>query len=332
MKKQICYAIMPLLIASSIHVANAATEDNERLAIQQPIIEMVYKKQWNKLDQIFKEYNAGFPATSNGTQKIVVAYGAIYETYGQGGENLQEIAQEWLKANPDSTAAVIIETMSYDGKATFVRGEGSASTVDEDAWPKYQKINEAKKAWLLKHKEVAAKEASWYQDMILTARNLNDKALIMQMLEEGSNTFPDYQNIYIQAMEALLPKWGGSPEEVEKVARIAVKKTADKYGKSYYAYLWYNALQFQPEMMDLLYEHKLISWDDMKSGWHDRYKKYPGDHIANEYMTTACLASDKMAYQEGSAWVKSHSGDHSRQAWLRNMDYVKCDNYFESKK
>ncbi len=50
----------------------------------------------------------------------------------------------------------------------------------------------------------------------MVARNLEDKELLYSTLEEASKKYPAYQNIYIEAMVARLPKWGGSPEEVEK--------------------------------------------------------------------------------------------------------------------
>ncbi len=58
----------------------------------------------------------------------------------------------------------------------------------------------------------------------MVARNLEDKELLYSTLEEASKKYPAYQNIYIEAMVARLPKWGGSPEEVEKIARMAAKK------------------------------------------------------------------------------------------------------------
>lgn len=59
----------------------------------------------------------------------------------------------------------------------------------------------------------------------MVARNLEDKELLYSTLEEASKKYPAYQNIYIEAMVARLPKWGGSPEEVEKIARMAAEKT-----------------------------------------------------------------------------------------------------------
>ncbi|VEB58246.1 cytoplasmic protein [Salmonella enterica subsp. enterica] len=63
-----------------------------------------------------------------------------------------------------------------------------------------------------------------------------------------------------------------SPEEVEKIARMAAEKNKDQSGLSYYAYIWSNAIHYQPELMALLNKRQIVSWDDMLQGWRDRYK------------------------------------------------------------
>lgn len=330
MNKQLIKSLPLAVFIIAMNTAYAADEELERSDIEQPIIDMVYKEKWNKLDELFAQYINGFPATSNGTQKIIVAYGAITGTYANGKDGGEEVADSWLKANPDSTVAQMLKALSYGNKAFFLRGEGDINSVDNDVWPRFNKLIQQQKEYLLEHKNIADKDPMWYQTMITVGRNQNDHALIMQMLDEGSRKYPTYQNLYLTAMEGSLPKWGGDPESVEKIARLAASKTTAQSGNSYYTYIWYNALSFQPEMMQLLANKKVVSWDTMKAGWHDRYKQYPTARIATEYMSTACVAGDASAFAEGYSWINNQYGDLVQQVWLPGTGYNECEQYFKS--
>lgn len=329
MKKQF-FRLLPLVLCiTSINPVFAEDEQQEQLAIQQPIIEMSYKEKWTKLDSLFASYVNGFPTTSNGTHKLIVAYLALMGNNSSMPDGGESIADDWLKADPDSAVGIMLKADSYNGKAFFLRGEGAADTVDDDVWPKFKALVEQEKSYLLKHKDIADKDPMWYQLMISVARNLGDRDLLTQTLDEGSKKYPTYQNIYLDAMEASLPKWGGSPEEVDKVAQLAANRTSTQSGKSYYAYIWYNALAYQPELRDLLTSHKIISWEDIRQGWKDRFKQYPSEMIANNYMSMACLAKDKAAFNEGQAWIKEISGSMPRYQWLNGVDYNQCNHFFK---
>lgn len=330
MKKHVFLLLPVSLFISSINLAHAKDVQLEELEIQQPIIDMFYKEKWSKLDSLFAEYVNGFPATSNGTQKIILAYIALTDNNTSKKDGGEAEADAWLRANPDSSVATMLKAASYSGKAFFLRGEGAADTVDEDVWPQFNKLIQQEKDYLLKHKKVADKDPMWYQLMISVARNQSDRNLLWQTVNEGSDKYPAYQNIYLDAMEASLPKWGGSPQDIEKVAKLAESKNEKSSGKSYYAYVWYNALSFQPDLMNLLNTHQVISWEDAKQGWKDRYKQYPVETTANHYMSMACLAKDKKAFDEGYSWIKQMSGGMVRNQWLPGVDYNKCVHYLES--
>lgn len=80
--------------------------------------------------------------------------------------------------------------MVFDAKAVNLRGEGAASTVDSDIWPKYKKLMIQEKEYLLKNKDIADKDVTWYQEMEMVARNLEDKELLYSTLEEASKNIP----------------------------------------------------------------------------------------------------------------------------------------------
>lgn len=323
-RKNIIYS---LLITPIIASASSITETQERMAVEQQAIAYTVSPDWKKLEAMIEEYNHGFPATSGGTQKLVIAWGGIYGLYAgdASGDNLNEVATEWLKAQPNSTGARMLQAMVFNVKEVGLRGEGAADTVDPSVWPKYKKLVAQEKDFLLKNKDIADKDATWYQQMEQVARNLGDKDLLYSTLKEGSQKYPAYQNIYLQAMEGRLPKWGGSPEEVEKIARIAAENNKAQSGLSYYSYIWFNAIKFQPELMTLLNKHQIVSWDDMLQGWRDRYKQYPSTRTLNNILATACIARDKEAFERADKMIQ---GETEPDIWPMGIEYRACQKSF----
>ncbi|MTH48338.1 DUF4034 domain-containing protein [Intestinirhabdus alba] len=311
------------LIIPYIACADSNTETLERIAIQQQTLSWMHGGEWAKLEAMIAAYNNDFPATSGGTHKLVVVWASIVDTFSgvapESGIGL--VAKKWLAASPGSTCARMLQALEFNARATRLRGEGPASGVDPSIWPEYKQLMQQEKAFLLKNKDIADKDAAWYQEMEIVARNLGDKALLYHTLEEGSKKYPAYQNIYLQAMEARLPKWGGSAEEVEKIARLAAENNKARSGMANYAYIWFNAISFQPEMASLLRENKIVSWNDMLQGWHDRYKQYPSTRTLNNLLISACIAQDKNAFTEADKQIQ---GQVEPQIWPRGLSYQKC--------
>lgn len=318
-----------LLLSPIIAFAATTTEQTERLVIKQQVMDLTYKKDWVRLDAAIQQYNNGFPATSGGAPKLEIFWVSMYDIYkndvSKGG--LTETAiNEWLAAVPHSTGARMLKAFMFNAQITNLRGEGPADTVAPGVWKKYNELVNLEKEYLLKNKDIADKDAEWYPEMEMVARNLGDKALLYSTLQEGSTKYPAYQNIYLQAMESRLPKWGGTPDEIEKIARIAADKNKTKSGLSMYAYIWHNAFFFQPETMNLLYNKKIVSWDDMLQGWRNRYEQYHSTKILNGVLISACIAQDKETFTRTDAMI---NGEIEHLRWPQGITYQQCKTFFQ---
>lgn len=299
----------------------------ERTNIKQGVLDLYLKKNWQELDKLEKQYIVGFPTTQSGTQKLVLFYSAFNSTFGDNVELMNSIVDEWLSSQPSSPAAHILKAMALDAKALALRGEGSIDSVDPSTLPEIQRLFSEEKEYLIKIKPVAASDPMWYQQMGVVARYLGDSALMDKIVDEGSQKFPDYQNIYLEAVVMALPKWGGEPEKIEKIARLAVSKTEKRSGYSLYAYLWHNAFRMQPELLRLLDEHRIVSWDEMKKGWQDRYKQYPTNNTVTKFMSNACVANDKETFTQAYKLMGEVYGDLEQNAWLSGTNYNDCVAY-----
>ncbi|KAA1050257.1 DUF4034 domain-containing protein [Pseudocitrobacter sp. 73] len=318
-----------LILSPVIASASTTTEMTERGVIEQQVMDLTYKKDWVQLESIIKQYNTNFPATSGGTQKLEIFWGSMYDIYKNDvsdGGFTDETINEWLKAVPNSSGARILKAFKYNAQIVELRGEGPADSVDPSVWPKYKKLVNQQKEYLLKNKDLADKDAEWYPIMMMVARNLEDKDLLYKTFYEGIEKYPTYQDNYLQAMEGRLPKWGGSYEEIEKIARIAADKNKTQSGLSMYAYIWHNAFFFQPDSMNLLRNKKIVSWNDLLQGWRDRYVQYHSTRTLNGVLIASCIADDKETFTRANAMI---DGQVERQSWPMGVTWQQCKDYFK---
>lgn len=321
------YACQQKLDCEGLNV-KVVDETLERENTKQDILDLYLAKKWQYLDKLEKEYISDFPSTSSGTQKLVLFYSA-FGIFHDDPKALHEIANEWLLSQPGSSAANLIHAMAINAEAMLLRGEGSIDSVDPAALPEIRKRFNEEKSFLQEIKSIADNDPFWFQEMETVARYLNDESLLEKTLEEGSKKFPDYQNIYLEAMIMALPKWGGSPEKIENISRLAVARTSSKSGYSLYSYLWHNAFLMQPDLVSLLNNDKIVSWKDLNQGWIDRYKSYPTSYTVSMYMSQACVAKDKKAFAEAFKLINEDNSLLEQNAWIPGTGYNECVEYLK---
>lgn len=316
------HIFLPLLL--SIPIFSYANDQQENLMLQQQVSDLFGTRQWDKLDNLLETYRTDLPKTSSGKHKLILAYSVL--SYN-AGDTLIMMADDWIAHNPKSPPAYIVRAQGMNSKATELRGEGDISTVDKSIFPKYNEILDEEKNFLIKHKSIGSQDPVWYEQMEVIARLTGDSKLLDETLSEGSDKYPMYQNLYLDALESKMPKWGGSSEKIEKVARFAVEKTKHKSGLAIYSYLWHNAFFSQRELTQLLFNHQIISWEDMKQGWINTLKMTPSNSILNSYLSNACLAQDKKTFEE----VKPQLTEVEPNVWVPGTSLEKCVSFFSTK-
>lgn len=141
----------------------------------------------------------------------------------------------------------------------------------------------------------------------MVARNLEDKELLYSTLEEASKNIPPIK-IFISRPWSLVCLNGVVlRKKSKKIARMAAEKNKDQSGLSYYAYIWNNAIHYQPELMALLNKRQIVSWDDMLQGWRDRYKQFPSTRTLNNILITSCIARDKDSFVKADKMIQGET-------------------------
>ena len=134
------------------------------------------------------------------------------------------LVDDWVKATGSNTAK-IASIHLHSGYAWAYRGTGFSNTVNDIGREKFSEIlrNSATKAEAIKM--VYTEDLTLFTALInIYKATDSDNTRINKLAIEGARLDPTFYGLYYQTIGALLPKWGGSIDEVKTyVQRVATK-------------------------------------------------------------------------------------------------------------
>ncbi len=210
---------------------------------------------------------------------------------------LDALTSLWTREHPRSVLAQLLYVRALRAHAWVYRGDGYANTVSPAAWAGFSKYIDLALGQLRRSEALATYDSSWNEMMLVIGRDLNwDRQSLMAVFEAGVAKNPDNDSLYFAMEEALLPKWGGDLEAVDRFIAEVVKSTRDKRGLEMYARL-YAGLSYG-ELHQTLFTSTGASWPHMKTGFEDLLKRYPHTDHQNMYAYFACMADDRPTLRE----------------------------------
>jgi hypothetical protein len=277
--------------------------------------------QFAKFDQLIETLSQPDQLTDDGMPQVWGVSQGLWEFLYQWKNwqfDLDKIA-EWRKEFPDSHGADFAEATLWRAWGWHARGDTYASTVTPEGWKLFgeklaraDKVLERSKAW-------ASKSPLWYQLRLSVARDMNwDRKRYQALFDEATLRFPWYVPLYLSAANYLSPKWGGSYEEVDKLARRTTTSPFGNDNSLYTRIYWDLADQEGPEFDPFRDSH--ADWSLMKAGFDGLLKRYPKSKWnLNAYAYFACRANDGATYGQlrvrigrdliPSAWASNYSTD-----------------------
>lgn len=318
-------------------------ELNERQKIDLEAINILlqftdeHETNWDDYDKLIQQYTQGLPTTAAGTSKLALALATLQEQYDKNFAIMtkaprrakQTFAEEnsrldkWIKRRPKSATFLIAKSILARSYAWYLRGDGTIDTVNQRIWPEFNAVINNTRNFLLKNKAIGQTNPMWYVEMLFLARAVPGKPSAQDLLHEGVQRYPGFMPIYLAAMQGALPKWGGSPQAVEQVARSA---QGTEYADMVYAYVWHNAvLDCNCDLNDVMVDaaRKQASWPDMKRGWKQRAQKYPDGWVYNGFAAMACLMGDQQTFRAASARMGPRIKAFE-EGWPKGMTYEQC--------
>jgi len=224
---------------------------------------------------------------------------------------LDALTRQWSQEHPKSVLAQLLYADSLMTHASFHRGTAYANTVSPASWEAFGKYNGLALEQMRRCQTLAAKDSSWNGFMLGLGRALSwEPDRLIRIMEDGLAKNPDHDALYFSMLEALLPKWGGDLEAIERFIASVTQRTREKRGFEMYARL-YGSVSYG-EVKQSLFRDTHASWPKMKQGFEDQISRYPFYDHRNVFAYFACMAQDRQTLQEQ---LKLIGSDFFRAAW-----------------
>lgn len=299
---------------------HAETEFEQRAAIAEAAKRDFMSANFAALEQAAGAYRKEKSRTVSGNWKLTLFYNGIdeaidaYELQSERDvayDALDKLADDWVAKFPDSPTGHIVRSRVLTRRAWAHRGSGYASTVSDEAWPRFHKYIAAARANLEANKAVASVDPKWYEEMLIVARAQGwEQDQVEKLLDEALDREPVYYQTYFMALEGLLPKWGGGLDEIEEFAQDAARRTSQLEGQGMYARVYWFASQTQ--FKNDIFKNSFVDWPQMKAGFEDIIRRYPDAWNLNNYAYFSCMARDKAKTAE---LLERIGTSVVRQAW-----------------
>jgi hypothetical protein len=177
------------------------------------------------------------------------------------------IVADWEAAKGNDGFVSVAKAHVQVGQAWQARGNGFSKTVGPEAWNLYYKKLEAANAILDSASPHIKNSGPWYYLKIQIAyQHPKLRPAAEKLLNDAISKWPDCASFYSIPMQFASPKWGGSFEQMDAVARLAMEKSKTKWGAAYYSLLYVQGFEENPQYT--LPDGK-GDWSLMKKGFRD---------------------------------------------------------------
>jgi hypothetical protein len=209
---------------------------------------------------------------------------------------IEAATEAYLREHPDSPSAIIVHARMLVSRAWTYRGSGWGRDLSDSQRNGFNTYLERAREVLDRHREVGSRDPEWYSLRIEVMNGLNaDKATILALAREALDHESTYQPIDYVAANALLPKWGGSTEDLQQFVTLAVAKSSAAQGNQAYARIMFNIARADPEPVTALTQAG-VQWPVLKASLEEISVAYPDPWNLNAERAMACLMGTRADY------------------------------------
>lgn len=202
------------------------------------------------------------------------------------------LVERWEAAKGSDGMVAVAKAFMQVGQAWLARGSGYANTVSPEAWELYhQKLEEAN-ATLDSAAPRVKDSGPWhYLKLHISFQHPKLRSTSRSLLARAIDRWPDSVSIYSVPLDFAEPKWGGSFDQMDAIARLAVEKSRNKWGDALYAVLYEES--FRGNQAYTL-KDSAVDWDLMKRGFRDLESRHGGQKwIWRNFAALACQMRDR---------------------------------------
>ncbi len=207
-------------------------------------------------------------------------------------ESQAALLLDWAQRHPEQPMAHIAYAKLLYNQAWAIRGGSFAGEISEDHMARFRAISQRALEYLQAHRKLVESERRGSSTMLWTMRDGSSSDQdIWKQARDYLRLDPGNRDIYRFLGSAYSPRWGGSAEALEYVARESIKITREQMGMAAYAAIYQSAAN--TEYGAGLFERSLARWPQMKQGFEDLLARVPSFEWRSSYAYFACLAKDR---------------------------------------
>jgi len=281
---------------------------------------------YQRLETLMTQYMGSLEDLPDGSSRYEGLVGGLADLFRFGGLT-PDIAfghtADWRRMVKASTMADLVEAMLFSEWAWSARGTGFANSISAQNLAVYGYRTQMAVAALDEVADRASNNPIWYTlSLDVGLDQSKDKAQLRAIFDQGFAKAPKYRPLYRRMLRILMPRWGGSYEDVDKFikqidARSAKDEEYERYAELYSAYA-----RMEGDDLDLFTDTPAF-WSGMRTGYIGLLRRYPmSDSVLNSFANFSCRAGDKDTYGRLKGSVSQRL---SSTAWTVKYSVASCD-------
>jgi membrane associated rhomboid family serine protease len=281
---------------------------------------------YERLDSLMNQYMGTLEDLPDGSSRyegLVGGLTALFRFGGMAAETGFGHTADWRRRVEHSPMADLVEAMLFSEWAWSARGTGPANSVSAQNLALYAYRTEMAVAALDEVADRASNNPVWYTLSLDAGLDQSkDKEQLRAIFDQGFAKAPKYRPLYRRMLRILMPRWGGSYEEVDKYINQIYAQTAKERGFERYAELYSAYARLEGDDLDLFSDTPAF-WSGMRTGYLGLIRRFPtSDSILNDFANFACRAGDKETYGRLKGSVAQRL---SATAWTAKYSVESCD-------
>jgi hypothetical protein len=227
----------------------------------------------------------------SGEYRVEAWYLALDGMFRHSGERGKEFAAAWSKAKGRDGYAPLADTLAARAEGWSARGTGYSHTVSPEAWEIFKKKLAEADALLETASPKLRQAAPWHMMKLRIAFERRETpAPPIALLKQATEQWPEYLPLYTLSMHYLSPKWGGSFEQMDAIARFAMERTRERTTPAMYVLVYERHLRVNPDSTYTLRDTR-VDWDLMKQGF--RALEGTAPRLPHRFAELACQMRDR---------------------------------------
>jgi transglutaminase-like putative cysteine protease len=269
------------------------------------------EERFDELDRLADQYLRERSRLPGGGWLLRAFYGDLdikLETDQQATDHLAHL-EHWMKQRHESIAARIALANSLQSWAWLARGTGFADKVTDEGWRNFND-RIAKAEAVLESVSGVINCPELYFSMMKIGRSQGwDAGRMKKAFERGIQLEPEYQFLYREYANYLLPKWYGKEGDSPKFAKASADQIGGDAGDILYFQIAMGLITRGNRDLDAT----MMDWQRIQRGYKGLSAKYGvNSNLKNQLAYMACRFKDAAIARQQFAAIDE---DWAREVW-----------------